>query len=367
MKITIIGGGNLSHVMSSVLASNGYDVTVITRNPNKWSNVIKTIDFDNKEYTGTIKITDSYENVIPYTDHILLCLPGHVIDNVLRKIQPYYNKKTIIGSVFSSCGFFWMAKKILGENSRIYGFQRVPYMSGTIEYGKIGKITGYKKLHRIGILSGFGDTTELTRLYNNILTGDINYINSHLEISLTNSNPLLHIAKLYHIHKKWIGGIKEENVPLFYKSWENESSELLLKMDNEFHHILKDLPIDKIHTPTILDHYESHDVSSLTNKITSIGAFQKVKTPTILKNGVLQLNTDHRFFQEDIPYGLVVIKSIAILQNKKTPVIDSIIFEFQKIMNKEYYKNESDPGKNFNECGAVQNYGINSIDDLIKI
>ena len=367
MKIAIIGGGNLSHVMSGVLSSRGYDVTVITRNPNKWSTNVKTIDFDGVEYTGKISVTDSYKDVIPHVDHILLCLPGHVIDQVLRKIKQYYNNKTIIGSVFSSCGYFWMARKILGNKARIYGFQRVPYMSGTIEYGKIGKITGHKKLHRIGILSGFGDTRELISFYNNVLTGEINYIDSHLEMSLTNSNPLLHIARLYNIYKNWSDNITEETVPLFYKFWENESSDLLLKMDKEFHDIIKDLPIDKKHVPTILEHYESFDIQSLTNKITSIGAFQKVKTPTIIKDDKIKLNINHRFFQEDIPFGLVVIKSIALLQNKKTPIIDSIIFEFQNIMNKEYYKNEYESGKDFNESGAVQNYGINSICELVNI
>jgi hypothetical protein len=50
----------------------------------------------------------------------------------------------------------------------------------------------------------------------------------------------------------------------------------------------------------------------------------------------LQLDTDHRYFSEDIPYGLVLIKSMAKYVNVDTPKIDMVLNWAQKVMGKEF-------------------------------
>ena len=74
------------------------------------------------------------EEVIPFSDIILLCVPGYLIQKTLHAIAPYVNNNIEIGTVISSGGFFWMARHELGKEHRLFGFQRVPYISRVKEY-----------------------------------------------------------------------------------------------------------------------------------------------------------------------------------------------------------------------------------------
>jgi hypothetical protein len=44
----------------------------------------------------------------------------------------------------------------------------------------------------------------------------------------------------------------------------------------------------------------------------------------------------HKFFETDLPFGLVTFKDIALLCGVPTPLIDAIIIWNQKLINKEY-------------------------------
>lgn len=58
----------------------------------------------------------------------------------LHAIAPYVNNNIEIGTVISSGGFFWMARHELGKEHRLFGFQRVPYISRVKEYGKSAEL-----------------------------------------------------------------------------------------------------------------------------------------------------------------------------------------------------------------------------------
>jgi hypothetical protein len=78
-------------------------------------------------------------------------------------------------------------------------------------------------------------------------------------------------------------------------------------------------------------------------------------------------NLSHRFFVEDIPFGLVIIKSIAILLNVKTPNIDKVLFHFQKIMDKEFISYDNKKGKNYSESASILNFGIDGLSKLLVL
>jgi hypothetical protein len=76
---------------------------------------------------------------------------------------------------------------------------------------------------------------------------------------------------------------------------------------------------------------------------------------------------------EDIPYGLCVIKGIALLlaEPPKTDAIDVVLQWAQKIMNKSYfiYKENSNEvvsvGPDINQTRAPQKYKFTSIKQLV--
>ena len=90
----------------------------------------------------------------------------------------------------------------------------------------------------------------------------VSIADSYYEVSLSNSNPLLHPARLYTMWKDWQPRIIYPRNPQFYAEWTIEASTLLLKMDDEFQHLLKVLGLEPGCIPTILNYYESTDAIS---------------------------------------------------------------------------------------------------------
>lgn len=353
-NVCICGGGNIGHVLAGFLASkDNYRVTILTRQPSKWCSKenlpLIVTDCNGKSYKGLILATDSPELAMKDCNIVFITLPGFAIAEQLKLIAPYVIPKTYIGAVFCSSGFFPMAMKILPQDSKLFGFQRVPFISRLTKYGYSANLLGYRPLFNIATYN-IQDKLAITTLLNKMFNTPIKLLDNYMEATLTNSNPLLHPSRLY-------GMIKGKELPfdrniLFYEEWDNISSQLLIDCDREFQELIKKLQISQSAIPTILDYYESHDADSLTKKIKSIKSFCGIYAPlTKVENGYIPDYTS-RYFTEDIPYGLILIKSYAVKYNVSTPKIDSIILWAQENMGKKYLIDGELNGENIDETIA---------------
>ena len=362
-KICICGGGNLGHVLIAKMSQNGCVVNLLTNRPKQWSHKIEVIDCFDKKITGSInKISDNPEDVIPNSEIILLCLPGYMIEPTLKKIKPFLQKDQIIGSVVCSNGFFWIANHVLGSEIQLFGFQRVPFICRVKEYGCKAKIEGYKSLLKISGVNGVS-LNEVADFLSMTLDTKTICLSHYLESALTNSNPLIHPARIYAMLSPYSLDIFDKEI-LFYEEWNDDSSEILIDCDKEFQEILSKLPINREEMPFVLPYYDSFDARSLTEKIRSIKSFKGIKMCMIKKDDGYVIDYTNRYFTEDIPYGLLIIKSFGELLNVPTPKIDNIIYWMQEKLNKEYLKNGKLVGANIKETGILQNFGIHSIEDL---
>ena len=365
-SVCICGGGGLGHTLAANISSNGCKVNLLTGHPDLWSHDIEVYDCNNKTIKGNIdKISNSPKDVIADVDIILLCVPGYLIQRTLKKIAPFVKQSQEIGSVISSSGFFWMANHELGCNKRLFGFQRVPFISRVIEYGKKGALKGYKSLLKIGG-SKVSDLEGLSSFFTKALNTPTIPLSHYLEATLTNSNPILHPSRIYGM----LSDIKEDIYDkefLFYEEWDDKSSSILIDCDTEFQRILSRLPIHQKEIPTLLDYYESTDAHSLTQKIRSIKAFQGIKMSMVNSNGKFKVDYNNRYFTEDIPFGLLIIKSLGVLLNEKTPKIDLIVEWMQSRLDKEYLINGELKGKDLKETGIIQNFNIATVEDLLNL
>ena len=149
----------------------------------------------------------------------------------------------------------------------------------------------------------------------------IAHLSNYLEASLSNSNPLLHPARLYGMWHDWKGETYKDQT-LFYAQWDELSSEVYIAMDEEFQRLCKTVGVV---IPNVLDYYESTDASSLTRKLRSIAAFQTIKAPMIqTKEGWIP-DFESRYFTEDFPYGLQIVKDLAVQKYIQTPTIDKVL------------------------------------------
>ena len=326
MQICICGGGSLAHVCSGVLASDTNNkVRLLTRRPTEWRDSITAFDPNGKTYTGSFDLISAKPSeVIPNADVVLLCLPGYAIAEVLQQIKPFLSEHTFVGSIVCSTGFFFFAHEILAPQTPLFGFQRVPFIARTIHYGESANLLGYKNEVAVAIEPHNEDAEALRQWIEKAFLTPTRLLNHYYEVSLTNSNPILHTSRLYSMWKDWKGEPFSTNTP-FYREWTLEASEILIAMDEEFMQLLDHLPVDKQQMPPLLEYYESTDAASLTHKIASIKAFEGILSPmTETPEGWIP-DFKSRYFTEDFPYGLQFIKNLAQEHGVATPTIDLVL------------------------------------------
>ena len=323
-KICICGGGNLGHVCAGFLsAQTDVEVNLLTTHPESWSSTIEVDDPEGKTYHGHLScISSNPAEALSSADIVLLCLPGYAIHPTLLKIAPYISDSVWVGSVVSSTGFFFEAMKVLPENP-LFGFQRVPFISRITEYGHRAALKGYKKSLSVAVEQTV-DKQLVRQKLQGLFAVPIILMDSYYEVSLSNSNPLLHPARLYTMWKDWYPGVVYEKNPFFYSDWTLEASELLLQMDDEFQALLRVLHIREGAIPTILDYYDCSDAKSLTQKFHDIPAFKGILSPVLQTPEGFIPDFHSRYFTDDFPYGMRYIVDLAHKNDIDIPVIQTV-------------------------------------------
>lgn len=321
MRICICGGGNLGHVCAGFLAYKGHQVSVLTTKPERWSKSIEIIAPEGSFCGQLTQVTSLPDKVIPQAEIVLVCLPGFAIHDELTKIKPYLSKACRVGTVVSSTGFFFEAFKMLPTDIPLFGFQRVPFISRIIEYGQKAELKGYKDSLHVAI-EQTEDKESLRLILEQLFEKPVTLAESYYEVSLSNSNPILHPSRLYTMWKDWQPGFVYPRNPQFYAEWTLDASTLLLQMDDELQQLLKVLGLKDGCIPPILDYYETKDAETLTNKLRSIKAFQNIASPMkAVENGFIP-DFSSRYFTEDFPYGMRFIVETAQKHHVRVPVIE---------------------------------------------
>lgn len=325
MKICICGGGNLGHVVAGfVAAQKKHEVCLLTRHPERWSQDLTIEAPAETTFTGHLNgLYSDAQQAVSDADIVLLCLPGYAIRETLLQIKDFLRPGTAVGSVVSSTGFFFEAMELLPSSQPLFGFQRVPFISRIIEYGHKARLMGYKDSLELAIEQS-SNPESLRLVLQQMLRTPIHLLKSHYEVSLSNSNPLLHPSRLYSLWKDWHEGIVYDRIPLFYEEWTEEAAELYIQMDNELQALLEQLPVRKGSIATVLDYYESTDAVSLARKLRSIEAFKGILAPMKEVEGGYVPDFHSRYFTEDFPYGLAIVHRLTHEKGVPSPTIDMI-------------------------------------------
>lgn len=325
-KICICGGGNLGHVVTGfVAARTGDEVRLLTRHPERWQKSIIINRPDNwlPLIGHPALVTSSPEEAVAGADIVLLCLPGFSIREVLTQIRDSLKPDAIVGSVVSSTGFFFEAMDVLPPTQPLFGMQRVPFIARITEYGHKANIMGYKPSLAVAVAQTWR-TEEIRQLSERLFNTPTKLLDSHYEASLSNSNPLLHPARLYSLWKDWHPATVYDRQPLFYEEWTEEAAQDYISMDYELQTLLKKLPVRQGAIPTVLDYYESTDAASLTQKLRSIEAFKGIKAPMKTVEGGYVPDFQSRYFTEDFPYGLAIVRRLMRQHGIQAPTVERI-------------------------------------------
>lgn len=325
LKITVIGGGSLGHVTAGWLANKGYEVSVLTRRPEKWNRNI-LIKTPAGEFKANIhSISDKPEDVITDADVVLLTVPGYANNDEIVSIRPFLKDGCYVGAVFCSSGFFFEALKLLPDNIRLWGFQRVPFISRVEEYGHIAKLHGFRPQLNIAVERASDyDKKEFSEWVEKAFDTPTVLRNNYLEVSITNSNPILHTARLYTMFSKWDEMSRWDHNILFYEEWTEDAASLLLKMDEELFRLLDYLPVSKDYLVPLIDYYESSDAESLKNKLSSISGLKGITSPMKQDDRGWIPDFSNRYFTEDFGYSLKYIWELGQKYGVNMPYIDMV-------------------------------------------
>lgn len=324
MRICICGGGGLGHTCAGVL-SNRKDVTVdlLTSRPKQWNHQFLVNIPEGKTLTGKLEvISDQAEDVIPSADIVFLCLPAFLVEKVILEIKHYLKKDTIVGAVFGCTGFFLFAHQHLPSYTKLFALQRVPYISRVVEYGKEANLLGYRDKLILAV-ENLNERETFRKQVEKLLGEEIELADSFYEVTLSNSNPILHTGRLYTMWKEWDGKPFSRCI-LFYREWTLEASSLEIEMDKEFFSLLKVLNVSTKHIKTLLEHYEATDAAGMTKKLRSIESLSTIQAPMkeVAEGWIPDFSS--RYFTEDFPYGLALIHKLAHEKGVPTPTIDKV-------------------------------------------
>ena len=205
-----------------------------------------------------------------------------------------------------------------------------------------------------------------------------------MALTLTPSNPILHTSRLYSLFKDYEPGVTYERVPLFYEDWDDESSELLMKCDDEIQEICRALPEFGLeYVVSEREFYNADTIEEMTRAICTEESLLGLTTPTVNAEGsevgargtdgfrtkrkqkreaieshvqrragwrekanrrheeYIKMFSKHRgkdsaeqelipdlhsrYFTADFPYGLTVIRQIVEIAAVDTPCIDRLL------------------------------------------
>jgi len=77
-------------------------------------------------------------------------------------------------------------------------------------------------------------------------------------------------------------------------------------------------------------------------------------------------NFKSRYFTEDLPCGMIVIRGIAELAGVEMPVMDEVIMWCQNLMDKEFMVDGKIAGKDISMTRCPQKYGFTDLDTFMK-
>lgn len=370
MKITIVGAGNMGLCLLGYLKNKGHQVVLYTTSTKLQDKTLILQDKDsNKEIEiNGFEVTASIDSAFNNSDFIFCTYPAFLRKGFIHSVEDVIKSGSILCFVPGYGGAEFFCGKLLSRGVKICGLQRVPYVAryedeGTNVYAKI--LSTKKRLYVASIPKE--STTEIAKTIENLLNIPTTPLKEYLAVTMSPSNPLLHISGLY----SFFGNKPEETVYpkeiKFYDEWDDSTSLLLFNYDRELHTICDGMKeyFDLQEIVPLSTYYESPTPHDMTAKLKSIKAFKVVKMPLKRSNeNEYTIDLTSRMFVEDFPYGVSMFKSLANLSGIATPIVDELLQFYYRLSGKSYFNSDGSLGKDINETCIPQLTGIKNLKQL---
>jgi hypothetical protein len=397
--VCICGAGNAAHVFIAYFSDQGYNVTVYADYSDEAERLKKAQDecggilihdrcdpTNIREYRGYASvISKDPAAAVPQADSIIVALPSFALTNVFKGIKPHLKQGSVVYIMPGQGGADYLAKDVLGEECRagkttVAGIIPMPLNCRITDWGKRVELAALKASYDLAAIPSANAPRAAAGLSALLAGRRVNAIGNYVGIALHASNPNLHPGRLYALFGDDADGKKvyPEN-PLFYETWNDESSDWDQKISDERKLIWETIcklkpsagspdqvPHLKPYLQAIYDD-QIKDPSTLTTLIKTCDGYKGFRCPMkeVEGGGGFQVDYKNRYFTEDIPEGVAMYKGIADIVGVPTPTIDKIVCFFQAHMGKEYIKDGKLAGKDVGETKSPQRFGVTTLDALL--
>lgn len=366
MKVTVLGGGNIGMcLVGEISRVKGYEVTLFTSTPELFDKQIKVVD-EEKEITytsGCFSVTSDLESAVLEADIVLCTFPAFMRKSVIEKMENYMKSNAFLGFFPGYGGAEYYCDRLIKKGITIFAVQKVPYVARTKEKGKVAGLMSKKTSLLIAAMPT-QKVDIISRIVEDMLLIKCNVLNNYMEATLLPGNPLLHTSGSYVFLKNYKKGEVFASPIYYYQSWDDECSRVICSFSEELFAICEKIPMDLSGVKTIQEYYEADTPEKLTRKFHSIPSFKPLLLPMKkVDNGYIP-DFSSRFYTEDIPYGVCIIKALALLTQIETPTVDIILDWYTKMTGKVYFEKDNSFGKDIEETAIPQLFGINNVDDL---
>lgn len=366
MKISIIGGGNIGMCLAGEISKNYSDVAIYTSKARLFSDRISVVNYEEKsEYqSGKIFATDNLLQAIENADYILCTLPAFLRGNFIRNIESYVKKGANVGFFPGYGGAEFYCDSLIKNEVTIFALQKVPYISRTKEEGAVAGLLSKKKELFIGTLPKERCKNVCSDI-EKMLGIKCTSLENYMEATILPGNPLLHTAGSYIYLKDYCKGTHFKNQIYYYRSWNDECSKLICSMSDEMMEICNRMPLNLEGVLSIQQYYESPTASLLTKKLKSIPSFHDLTLPMLKDEDGYLPNFESRFYTEDIPNGLCILKALSLFVGVQTTNIDRVILWYCHMTGKKYLNNDGSFGSDIKNANIPQNFGLDTLEKIV--
>lgn len=395
--VTIVGGGASAHVLVPCLSGAGHEVRLLTRRPEAWSAEVRlevqSIDEEVEDtFTGHIsRASADPSEVIPGSDTVILCMPVCRYRESLHGLAPHLDRdrEVAVGTIYGQAGFNWMTGEIEEahglDNVTTFAVGLIPWICRVREYGAVGVSYGCKAVN-LAAVSPRDRFDDLNRRFLHDVCarwfgqGAFQQADSFLSLTLSVDNQIIHPSRCYGLFKRYDGRWSSaEDIPYFYRDFDDLSAGLLADLDADYSKVRnairrrfpdRDFPhmLDYLAMERLTYRSDNVDVRESFTTSQTLGA---IKPPVKqLPDGAWVIDTDHRFFGDDISYGVCIAKWMAQELDLEVPTMDAIIEWVQDVRGERWIEDgrllHDRPGLSARFASGIPPvYGIESIEGVL--
>ncbi len=390
--LLVCGGGNGAHVIAGLAAADkNTEVRVLTifgDEAERWSKSMETNDFTvhfkihGKEKDALKCKPDKVSkdpSVAKGCNLIVMVVPAFGHAGYLEAIKPYVTPGATIVGLPGQAGFEFDVRGILGDLAKdctVGNFESLPWACRIAEYGKSVEVLGTKACLAGALEVGKTPPTikDPMKILQRIIGENPKLnVSGHI-LGMTLNVHGVHPAVLYgrwHNYK----GEELKEAPLFYQGMDQFAADIMTSISDEVMATAKAImskykDVDLTNVIPIFDWYlncypeEITDKSNLFKAITTNKAYTGLKHPMKpVDNDPARLVPDfsHRYFTEDVSYGIAVLRGISEVAGVDTPTTDKVMLWMQSKLGKEYLKDGKIAGADVPTSRCPQRYGFNTL------